>query len=88
MISDRMISENMQRFIDRLYERLSSSKIDSLSQADLAELQKLVYEYNFKEADWKELVFFDEHKYTRNLIYGENGNFDLLLLGWSPGQFR
>jgi hypothetical protein len=88
MIAEPAISGNLQVFIDELHKRLASCKIDRLSADELKELKKFVLEYGFEKADWKEFVFFDDRTYTRNLLDGGNGIFDLLLLGWCPGQFR
>jgi len=39
-----------------------------------------------KNKDWQKYVFYNPCKYTRNLVDGENGKYNLMLLGWSEGQ--
>lgn len=88
MMPEPIVSKNLQAFIEQLHKRLAAVEIDRLSSAELEEMKQFIFEYRFEETDWKEFVFFNDRTYTRNLLDAGNGNFDLLLLGWGPNQFR
>ncbi|CAG2170195.1 unnamed protein product [Oppiella nova] len=36
--------------------------------------------------DWKKFAYFDEYRYTRNLVDNGNDKYNLMLLCWSEGQ--
>lgn len=82
------LTKAMQAFVDELHRRLDSAGLRDLPEAELESLKEFVYSYEFEERDWKDMVFFRDKGYTRNLVDSGNGFFDLLLLGWRPKQFR
>ncbi|CAD5125146.1 DgyrCDS13389 [Dimorphilus gyrociliatus] len=42
--------------------------------------------YKSNPKDWKKYAKFDQHRYTRNLIDGGNGKFNLIALCWGEGH--
>lgn len=83
-----VISPNLRAFIDELYRLLNGVKMEELPSNELAKLLAFMRTYKFTEEEWRDLVCFDEKHYTRNLVDGGNGNFNLILLGWNPSQCR
>uniref|UniRef100_H2YAV7 Cysteine dioxygenase n=1 Tax=Ciona savignyi TaxID=51511 RepID=H2YAV7_CIOSA len=53
---------------------------------DIEEVKRYLGSYTAKDDEWKNLVKFDAHRYTRNLIDEGNGKFNLILLCWGGGQ--
>ena len=51
----------------------------------LSDFQKIMSDTDFSEFDFSEYLTFDQDTYTRNSIF-KNEKFELLLVGWMPGQ--
>lgn len=49
-------------------------------------LQALMRNYKSTAQEWQQYAFHDKNRYTRNLIDDGNGQYNLLLLCWGPGQ--
>lgn len=41
---------------------------------------------NYRTNDWESYAFFDNYRYTRNLVDDGNGRYNLLLLCWGAGM--
>lgn len=50
------------------------------------EVSRVLSAYESQEEDWIQYAFFDEKCYTRNLVDVVNGNYNLVIMGWNPGQ--
>jgi len=50
------------------------------------ELQDLMEDIQFDEAEWQKYTLLREDHYTRNLVASKDFVYDLLLLCWQPGQ--
>lgn len=46
----------------------------------------LMKSYKSNPADWKKYAKFDRYKYTRNLVDGGNGRYNLIILCWGEGH--
>eukprot|EP00122_Pirum_gemmata_P016079 Pgem_evm1s15028 len=80
------MSENKDINLKQLSERLKVlfDKDDVCIEA----VQEAMESYNpDKYNDWQDLTFFEDSKYTRNLVDGGNGKYNLILLGWSEDQY-
>ncbi|KAJ1974432.1 hypothetical protein H4R35_003613 [Dimargaris xerosporica] len=53
---------------------------------DVNRIQVLMGAYVSRKDDWAQYALFDPYKYTRNLVDDGNGEFNLLILAWGPGQ--
>uniref|UniRef100_A0A023FI27 Cysteine dioxygenase n=1 Tax=Amblyomma cajennense TaxID=34607 RepID=A0A023FI27_AMBCJ len=49
-------------------------------------VHELMSSYNSNPKEWQQFAKFDRHRYTRNLVDGGNGKFNLMILCWSEGQ--
>lgn len=72
--------DTLQELIERLQIIFSDDRVN------VDEVKHLMENYTSKPSHWKEFAFYDQHKYTRNLIDKGNGKYNLLLLCWSEGQ--
>lgn len=79
---------NLQKLINSVYGILERTGIGGLADEELSELKKLVFGASIPEEEWRPFVVFREEGYSRNLVDQGNGNFDLLLVAWNPGQSR
>ncbi|KAI1704578.1 cysteine dioxygenase type I domain-containing protein [Ditylenchus destructor] len=66
--------------IHKLFE--SQGSIDE-NDSDLIMLEK----YKSNQRDWQKYTLFHPLEYTRNLVDAGNGQFNLIILCWGPGQF-
>jgi cysteine dioxygenase len=71
---------SLEQLIEELYKAFGEETVDPDRIKDLLEA------YKSNPRDWKKYVFFDPHRYTRNLIDNGNGKFNLFALCWSEGQ--
>jgi len=53
---------------------------------DIDEVKRLLRSYRSNPKDWKHVCKWDPSKYTRNLIDGGNGKYNVIILCWSEGQ--
>jgi cysteine dioxygenase len=74
----------MQDLITLINQEFEGGK--SLEKVDIEKLGKLMEDYQSNENDWCKYAFFDQHKYTRNLVDAGNNHFNLVVLCWNPGQ--
>jgi cysteine dioxygenase len=58
----------------------------TITECNIDRLQQLTKMYESNSRDWTEYVFFDQNKYTRNLVDDGNGHFNIIVLCWAPGQ--
>eukprot|EP01147_Barroeca_monosierra_P003793 gene3793-8371_t len=49
-------------------------------------LKSYVFMFFMRDSDWRSYSHFDDHCYTRNLVDGGNGKYNLMLLCWDMGQ--
>jgi len=82
------LSEALKAIVEEAHKILDKTGISGLEGSELARLKKFVFNLDIPDEKWKPYVFFREEKYARNLVDQGNGNFDLLLLTWMPGQQR
>ncbi|XP_054166008.1 cysteine dioxygenase 1-like [Oppia nitens] len=59
---------------------------DQNKYIDVNYVQKILLSYKSNVNDWIKFAYFDEQKYTRNLVDKGNGRYNLMLLCWSEGQ--
>ncbi len=79
---------NLALFVQSVRKIMVESSIDGLSSRDLASLQDLIGSTEIPEEDWKPFLFYKKDGYARNLVDNGNGNFDLILLSWTPNSAR
>lgn len=72
---NQLILEIRQEFNDK-----------GIKDCDVPRIQKLMETYVSNPKDWEKFAFFDQDKYTRNLVDDGNGKYNLLLLCWGAGQ--
>ncbi|KAF5404530.1 Cysteine dioxygenase type I [Paragonimus heterotremus] len=53
---------------------------------DIDEVKQLLASLCCATSDWEKYAYFDEFRYTRNLIDDGNDKFNLILLCWGEGQ--
>eukprot|EP00455_Lapot_gusevi_P018122 TRINITY_DN1982_c0_g1_i4.p1 TRINITY_DN1982_c0_g1~~TRINITY_DN1982_c0_g1_i4.p1 ORF type:complete len:220 (-),score=85.28 TRINITY_DN1982_c0_g1_i4:328-918(-) len=64
-----------------------NAEIHSENSEDLIErVRALMTAYDADLNEWKRYEFFDEKRYTRNLIATDNDKFALMLLCWNKGN--
>ncbi len=68
--------------LDRLVTALDVELNEAPRGKKIAEL---LSSYAKSQDDWRGFCFFDHERYTRNLV-ARNQRFELLILGWGPGQ--
>ncbi|RKP39976.1 RmlC-like cupin domain-containing protein, partial [Dimargaris cristalligena] len=64
---------------------LGDGGLDS-DHVNVGRVETLMSAYQSNKADWQQYAHFDKYKYTRNLVDDGNGQFNLLILAWGPGQ--
>lgn len=79
---------NLQNLIENIYEILGKSGISGLTDNELSRLKNAVFSAEIPEDEWRPFAVFRHEGYSRNLVDHGNGNFDLLLVAWNPGQSR
>ncbi|CAF0849822.1 unnamed protein product [Didymodactylos carnosus] len=70
----------LRELIEYLYEAFSTDMVD------LDYLHTIMTNYKSSPKDWQQYAKFKQDRYTRNLVDGGNGKFNLMLLCWSEGQ--
>ena len=62
-------------------------KLNKFSGKDfpVSEVSKFLKNYRVSDEDIKKYCFFQDHVYTRNLVF-KNESFEVLLLCWRPGH--
>ncbi|KAF7249927.1 hypothetical protein EG68_09481 [Paragonimus skrjabini miyazakii] len=53
---------------------------------DIDEVKQLLTSLCCATSDWEKYAYFDEFRYTRNLVDDGNDKFNLILLCWGEGQ--
>lgn len=76
----------MEDLVEAINEIFGSNK--GIEDIDVDQVQSWMEAYQSNANDWEKYAFFDEYRYTRNLIDDGNGKFNLLLLCWGPGHQR
>jgi len=71
---------SLEHLIEELHKAFGEETVDT------DRVKGLLQTYKSNPNDWKKYVFFDPHRYTRNLIDNGNGKFNLFALCWSEGQ--
>jgi cysteine dioxygenase len=66
--------------------RLEFGNKKSIAECDVQKLQDLMESYQSNPTDWTQYAHFDPNKYTRNLVDDGNGQYNLIVLCWGPGQ--
>eukprot|EP00045_Choanoeca_perplexa_P022931 m.11391 g.11391 ORF g.11391 m.11391 type:complete len:205 (+) comp9805_c0_seq2:232-846(+) len=54
--------------------------------ADIDDIKAILNSYTSNPEDWSKYALFDPHCYTRNLVDGGNGKYNIMLLCWNMGQ--
>ncbi|TPX34265.1 cysteine dioxygenase [Synchytrium endobioticum] len=76
---------DLNKLARRLHVELATAGLGS-DQVDPVRIQHIFQTYTSNEKDWKKYVFVDQCRYTRNLVDGGNGLFNLMVLCWGAGQ--
>ncbi|KAF7490113.1 Cysteine dioxygenase type 1 [Sarcoptes scabiei] len=71
-------SISFEELVDRLALLFESDKVD------VDELKELMASYKSKPSEWYRYVKLSKTRYTRILIDGGNGKYNLMLLCWPP----
>lgn len=74
----------MQNLINQINLEFEGGK--GITEVDVKKLQEVMEAYQSDEQDWSKYAMFDQRKYTRNLVDAGNGNYNLIVLCWGPGQ--
>jgi len=78
---------SFDRLVDQLCKVLGPCSGINSDEVDPVDLQRLMEQYNSKEAEWEKYAFGDTSRpYTRNLVDEGNGKSNLLILVWTPGR--
>lgn len=73
-------TQPLEELIKRLHDIFANDKVD------IDEVKHVMERYKSNPKDWEQFAFYDQHKYTRNLVDKGNGKFNLIVLCWSEGQ--
>lgn len=58
----------------------------SSDSVDVDEVKRLLSSYRSRREDWQPFAKFDTHRYTRNLVDGGNGRYNLIIICWGEGH--
>lgn len=78
---------SLNHLVALLRQELGSEGGLTSSHVNVDRVQKLMEEYVSTETDWTRYALFDESRaYTRNLVDDGNGQYNLMVLCWTPGK--
>uniref|UniRef100_T1H7F3 Cysteine dioxygenase n=1 Tax=Megaselia scalaris TaxID=36166 RepID=T1H7F3_MEGSC len=72
--------ESLQELITALYKEFETDYVD------IEMVNHIMLSYKSDPSEWRKFAKFDRYKYTRNLVDGGNGKFNLIILCWGEGH--
>ncbi|XP_050396967.1 cysteine dioxygenase type 1 [Patella vulgata] len=72
--------KSLEELIQELHKVFDSDKVN------VDYVKRLMTLYISNRKDWKKYAKFDPHRYTRNLVDGGNGKFNLMVLCWGEAN--
>ncbi|KAI8925217.1 RmlC-like cupin domain-containing protein [Entophlyctis helioformis] len=79
------IPATLEQLVAAIHAELDGEGLDSAS-VDVDRIQTIMAGYKSNPDDWERFALFDGSRYTRNLVDGGNGKFNLMILCWGAGQ--
>ncbi|CAF3327314.1 unnamed protein product [Rotaria socialis] len=71
---------SLKELIDLIYQAFSTNEVD------IDYVRTIMTNYKGDIKEWQQYVKFQQHRYTRNLVDGGNGKFNLMILCWAESQ--
>lgn len=78
---------NFTQLVNKIETFLGQKGLDDLSDLEITKLKAILNTYKSNPTEWQQYAFYDEHKYTRNLVSSGNGKYNLIILCWGPNQY-
>eukprot|EP00744_Colponema_vietnamica_P003009 GILI01004661.1.p1 GENE.GILI01004661.1~~GILI01004661.1.p1 ORF type:complete len:234 (+),score=37.46 GILI01004661.1:63-764(+) len=72
--------------LDTLVAKLNDLLADGFQDHMFDAVTDLLERYDSSLGDWKKYAYFDEGRYTRNLVATDQKTYTLILLCWAKGQ--
>lgn len=80
------IPQNFNELVSLIREELGDNGLMDKEKVNVERLQAIMQNYKSVEDEWGRFAFYDQYRYTRNLVDDGNGKYNLLLLCWGPNQ--
>ncbi|KAJ3062090.1 hypothetical protein HDU98_001998 [Podochytrium sp. JEL0797] len=77
--------KSLPDLVTYLHAQLDNKGLHEMERLEISQIQEAMESYVSNLEEWSQFRHFDVGRYTRNLVDGGNGKFNLMILCWPEG---